>query len=71
MCMYACVYMRDCARVYTSVYFFRMYRVLRKKHHHKMFVNQHGCVKMTSYSHDIIEMTFHRENGRMRLFKTF
>ena len=25
-----------------------------------MFVNQHGGVKMTLYSHD---MTFHQENG--------
>jgi len=33
-----------------------------------MFVIQLGGVKMTSYSHD---MTFHRENGRMRLLKTF
>ena len=33
-----------------------------------MFVNQHVGVKMALYSHD---MTFHRENGRMRLFKTF
>ena len=36
--------------------------------HRKMFVNQDGCVKMTSYSHD---MTFHQENGRMHLLKTF
>ena len=33
-----------------------------------MFVNQQGVVKMTSYLHD---MTFHRENGRTLLFKTF
>jgi len=33
-----------------------------------MFVNQHGGVKMTLYSHD---MTFHQENGRMRRTKTF
>jgi len=33
-----------------------------------MFVNQDGGVKITSHSHD---MSFHRENGRMRLLKTF
>jgi len=33
-----------------------------------MFVNQHGGVKMTSYSHDV---TFYRENGRMCLLKSF
>jgi len=33
-----------------------------------MLVNQHGGVNMTSYSHDL---TFHRENGRMRLLNIF
>ena len=33
-----------------------------------MFVNQHGGIKMTSYTHD---MTFHLENVRMRLLKPF
>ena len=33
-----------------------------------MFVNQHSGVKITSYSH---AMTFHRENGRISLLKTF
>ena len=33
-----------------------------------MLVNQYGGIKMTSYSHD---MSFHQENGRIRLLKTF
>ena len=33
-----------------------------------MIVNQHGGVKMTLYSHDLI---FHRQNELIRLLKTF
>ena len=33
-----------------------------------MFVIQYGTHKMTSFLHD---MTFHRENGRIRLLDTF
>ena len=34
----------------------------------KMFVILHSGHTMTSFSHD---MTFHRENGRIRLLNTF
>jgi len=47
------------------MYFFRVYHFLK---HRKMFVNQHGGVKMALYSHDV---TFHRVNGRIRLLKTY
>ena len=33
-----------------------------------MFVIQYGGHKISSFSHD---MTFHRENGRIRLLDTF
>ena len=48
------------------MYFFRVYRFQTISQ--KKIVIQPGDVKMTSHSQD---MTFHRENGRMRLLKTF
>ena len=54
-----------CLTQVAMVYFYRTYRFLKIL---QTFVIQHYGVKMTSYSND---MTFHWENGRMRLLKTF